>query len=149
MVCTADWRPVCGSNGVTYSNECSLKSAACLGIEDLTVTSSGDCLDENTMTTEVPLLPEYGLVEYDTGDECQNNEYGCRNGSCISLENQCDGTIDCPDGDDEFGCIDKRICQDGTRLDEEKVCNGYPDCSNGEDEQNCPITTLPGKYIMD
>ena len=34
---------VCGSNGVTYPNECSLKAASCTSQTEITVSYIGDC----------------------------------------------------------------------------------------------------------
>ena len=42
--CTFDYKPVCGSDGQTYSNECDLKGTACReGKLNLTVASQGEC----------------------------------------------------------------------------------------------------------
>lgn len=41
MMCTMDWRPVCGCDGVTYSNACGAKSA---GVPKFT---EGECKGKN------------------------------------------------------------------------------------------------------
>ena len=44
MFCTLDFKPVCGSNNVTYSNECHLKAARCRsGPRDLQIAYQGEC----------------------------------------------------------------------------------------------------------
>ncbi|XP_066269523.1 thrombin inhibitor rhodniin-like [Branchiostoma lanceolatum] len=52
MICPAIYAPVCGSNGQTYSSNCSLESAACFATfnnpdaEPITVAHSGGCNGE-------------------------------------------------------------------------------------------------------
>ena len=42
-ICTFDWRPVCGSDGTTYSNNCSLEAEACKTGKMITVIKQGEC----------------------------------------------------------------------------------------------------------
>ena len=42
-ICTADWNPVCGSDGTTYPNECSLEVEACKTGKKLSVVKQGQC----------------------------------------------------------------------------------------------------------
>ncbi|KAJ3103594.1 hypothetical protein HDU97_010014 [Phlyctochytrium planicorne] len=42
-ICIADFKPVCGSDGKTYSNICQLDVAKCKGARDLTIKSQGSC----------------------------------------------------------------------------------------------------------
>lgn len=42
-ICTADYTPVCGSDGRTYPNECGLEVEACKTEKNLTVVKQGEC----------------------------------------------------------------------------------------------------------
>ena len=36
--------------------------------------------------------------------ECNEDQFVCNNGECISRDFKCDGDTDCDDGSDEFDC---------------------------------------------
>ena len=66
---------------------------------------------------------------------CGAGEYKCENsGICIGVDQICDGTVDCPDNEeDEWTCEEEPTkC-----LGPSKVCDGIKDCDNNEDEENC------------
>jgi coxsackievirus/adenovirus receptor len=61
--CTTDFKPVCGTNGITYSNTCQLSSrAACLGYP-VRVCHKGPCRRSQDEDEEA------GIVEIDDIDE--------------------------------------------------------------------------------
>ena len=43
LMCPRNFRPVCGSDGQTYSNECELKVASCQAQTSIEVVSQGAC----------------------------------------------------------------------------------------------------------
>ena len=81
---------------------------------------------------------------------CNEKQFTCKNGYCVSSSYICDGDRDCSDGSDE----DPKLCRttgapscpagsfncgEGTCILRDKVCDGHEDCKNGADEWRCKI----------
>ncbi|KAK6192532.1 hypothetical protein SNE40_003982 [Patella caerulea] len=49
--CQMIWRPLCGDNGVTYANECTMESLICMQKLEVNVAHDGAC---DTMLTTAP-----------------------------------------------------------------------------------------------
>ncbi|XP_031838991.2 sortilin-related receptor [Nomia melanderi] len=77
---------------------------------------------------------------------CKENRFQCMNGFCIPNAWVCDGTNDCPSGEDELRCVgDKGKCNEGQFkcrisggcIPIAAVCNGEIDCPDETDELGC------------
>ncbi|XP_070074540.1 basement membrane-specific heparan sulfate proteoglycan core protein isoform X24 [Drosophila takahashii] len=95
------------------------------------------------------------------GVQCQENQYQCGDGSCISGYKRCNGINDCADDADEYNCIytynEDYVDPDDNPLNEcdilefecdyslclplEKKCDGYADCEDLSDEFECQSYT--------
>ena len=81
--------------------------------------------------------------------------YKCATSYCLSLALVCDGTVDCPFGDDEAGCVGSNLtcpgflkCRGGQCVHLTHVCDGKYDCPViGEDELHCERKPCPTKCV--
>ncbi|CAH2102272.1 unnamed protein product [Euphydryas editha] len=71
---------------------------------------------------------------------CFTRELACGDGSCVPRDWVCDGTRDCPGGEDELRCStcedNEYRCSSGMCITKRWLCDGYADCPSGEDEQD-------------
>uniref|UniRef100_A0A672N2Y4 Low-density lipoprotein receptor-related protein 2-like n=1 Tax=Sinocyclocheilus grahami TaxID=75366 RepID=A0A672N2Y4_SINGR len=101
---------------------------------------------------------------------CEVGSFRCGTGRCIPASQRCDGTTDCSDNSDEFGCPEPtcesaqfQCLSDGECIPQHWACDDEEDCEDGSDErQHCPGRTcsssqftctngacIPGRYRCD
>lgn len=78
---------------------------------------------------------------------CRENEFQCRDGTCIPENNKCDRKYDCVDGSDEMECDSRQerrkcrqgefTCDTGDCVTLSRRCDQRIDCQDGSDEKNC------------
>ena len=59
--CSPERDPVCGSDGKTYLNDCSLRVESCKRRETVTVANLGQC---GTLTLSLPTVPSLNLFNF-------------------------------------------------------------------------------------
>ena len=90
---------------------------------------------------------------------CTVAQFRCSDGTCILMENVCDGQADCPDASDEIMCISPEddhqhntgynyydmtfSCRHNTTvINLSKLCDGVADCSDNSDENILCLANL-------
>ncbi|CAF3762519.1 unnamed protein product [Rotaria sp. Silwood1] len=58
-----------------------------------------------------PLADDALLCPWRALSSCPNDDFTCKNGTCLSRKRRCDGHIDCSDAEDEWACELKNLLQ--------------------------------------
>ncbi|XP_026739158.1 uncharacterized protein LOC113502003 isoform X5 [Trichoplusia ni] len=90
------------------------------------------------------LMPAFNCKQYSRTNcvsaktPCYSREFECSDNSCVPRDWMCDGTKDCPAGEDEASCVrcdqSEYRCSTGGCILKRWLCDGYADCPGGEDE---------------
>ncbi|XP_078600495.1 uncharacterized protein LOC144875431 [Branchiostoma floridae x Branchiostoma japonicum] len=110
----------------------------------VTETGNGDSNDWQ------PRLREVGF--FGQRIVCDEDQFYCLDGTCLSLALHCDSKTDCSGGEDEERCAG--ICNslqlecDSRCLPKYRACDGFQDCSDGRDEENCVTSGCASKQFL-
>lgn len=110
---------------------------------------NNDCGDDSD---ERNCMPEHGGDSMTCGGDY--NKYQCTSDRtiCLEMSAKCNGTAECPGGEDEIGChgcsIDEFKCGSGECIREKFLCDTEIDCKDGSDEANCNKTLHNSRVVV-
>jgi len=87
-MCTADYRPVCGNDIKTYSNECALRAAACKQNKAIVILYNGQCLprpNQCNFACTREYLPVCGSNGMKYPNECNMLSAACKSEKAITV----------------------------------------------------------------
>lgn len=110
------------------------------------VDDCGDDSDEIGCSSVDMSLDPAPPLSTETPRGCREHQFQCYNGDCIENSWVCDGSNDCPSGEDELRCDqlhmscqnDQFMCRrDGSCVPLTNICNNIEECPDGSDELGC------------
>ncbi|XP_057669254.1 sortilin-related receptor-like [Diorhabda carinulata] len=105
-----------------------------------------DCEDgSDELGCNTPVYPPMEPTSQRPNTICENNQFQCEQGDCITASFVCDGMDDCLHGEDEKNCKTFMNCthtqfqcrNDGSCIPKSAVCDNHFDCVDKTDEQYC------------
>lgn len=99
--------------------------------------------------------------DFSDADTACNNDYyefsgikfACKSDrtKCLPQTAKCNGTTECPNGEDEVGCagcaVNEFKCHSGECIREEFLCDTQIDCFDSSDEEKCNQTEFSSRLI--
>ncbi|GIY29334.1 hypothetical protein CEXT_704941 [Caerostris extrusa] len=93
-ICSPDFRPVCGSDGKTYINECSLRVESCKSRRSLRIIFNGECSSEPLCAKDCPSCIVAFRMLTQGANPCENLQ--CGPGQECDIDRYGIATCQCP-----------------------------------------------------
>ncbi|CAG7786347.1 unnamed protein product [Allacma fusca] len=151
-MCSADFNPVCGSDGKTYSNECIMRQEGCRSRRDLRIIYRGKCSSGTNPCTsrtcrgyESCAINKFGIAKCNCAMKCDPIVAPVCGTDGKTYDSQCDLTsLACRDSR-QNSLAYKGPCESGS-LCSKHTCSPGAICTERNNEAVCECPACPSDY---